>query len=424
MTEVIGKIKRTRSKSAPSPLDGISYEIFKRCPALWPALLDLYNCCWRSCSVPECWKQAIIKLIPKQPVYADPSVLSNFRPIALTPAIGKLYTNIIKDRWTSFMVKNHYWTLDTQKAFIDGVPGCLEHQFDLFGALKDARQHQRSICCCWLDFKNAFGSVPHKLTQFAIRHYDGPARVGAIVDDLYSGLESSVFFKGSITKPFPYRVGVFQGDPLSVSIFNTVTCLLNSALSSEQHLSRGYKLTINGDKVNQLWFADDGTLVSNSEKNCQLQCDVVERFLNWSGIEAKVVKCRSLAFRSRPKSEFYGPMLHICGQQIPFVGEAGAIFLGLPLDLSLSTDKIQDMITTKVDEVSLPATLKLKLYRLGICPRLNWLISLADLPLTWIERQAESITTKFLKRWCHLARRANVAVYTFHWFHSAFSYHL
>ena len=142
----------------------------------------------------------------------------------------------------------------------------------------------------------------------------------------------------------------------------------------------------------------------------------MERFLNWSGIEAKVVKCRSLAFRSRPKSEFYDPMLHICGQQIPFVGEAGAIFLGLPLDLSLSNDKIQDMITTKlddlcqkVDEVSLPATLKLKLYRLGICPRLNWLLSLADLPLTWIERQAESITTKFLKRWCHLARPANVA---------------
>ena len=238
MTEVIGKIKRARSKSAPSPLDGISYEIFKRCPTLWPALLDLYNCCWSSCSVPQCWKQAIIKLIPKQPAYAEPSVLNNFRPIALTPAIGKLYTNIIKDRWTSFMVKNHYWPLDTQKAFIDGVPGCLEHQFVLFEALKDARQHQRSICCCWLDFKNAFGSVPHKLIQFAIRHYHGPARVGAIVDDLYSGLESSVFFKGSITKPFPYRVGVFQGDPLSVSIFNTVTCLLNSALSSEQHLSR------------------------------------------------------------------------------------------------------------------------------------------------------------------------------------------
>ena len=43
--ELSAAIKRSRSSSAPSPLDQISYRIFKSCPSLKPALLDLFNSC-------------------------------------------------------------------------------------------------------------------------------------------------------------------------------------------------------------------------------------------------------------------------------------------------------------------------------------------------------------------------------------------
>ena len=41
--ELSAAIKRSRSSSAPSRLDQISYHIFKSCPSLKPALLDLFN---------------------------------------------------------------------------------------------------------------------------------------------------------------------------------------------------------------------------------------------------------------------------------------------------------------------------------------------------------------------------------------------
>ena len=117
--EVSKKVKKSRSKSSPSPLDGVGYVIYKRCPALWPALLDLFNCCWSTRSVPPLWKRAVNKLIPKPSASMEPSNLSNFRPIALTPDVDKLYTDILKDRWIKFMTENHYWSSDIQKASIN-----------------------------------------------------------------------------------------------------------------------------------------------------------------------------------------------------------------------------------------------------------------------------------------------------------------
>ena len=125
---------------------------------------------------------------------------------------------------------------------------CIEHQFVLLESLKDARRRSRSICCCcWLDFCNAFGSVRHKLIDFAIAHYKGSSQIRSVVRNLYNDLFGSVIVNGNVTNPFPYRIGVFQGDPLSVAIFNTVTCLLCEALSSDSLMSSGYKLSPSDD---------------------------------------------------------------------------------------------------------------------------------------------------------------------------------
>ncbi len=50
---------------------------------------------------------------------------------------------------------------------------------------------------------------------------------------------------------------------------------------------------------------------------------------------------------------------------------------------------------------------KLKLFKLGVCPRLNWLLMIYEYPLTWIERELDSMVTSFLKKWAGLARSAN-----------------
>ena len=118
-------IKKSRSSSAPSPLDRISYSIMKRCPSLHPALLDLFNRVIMVGTVPTAWKVAAVKLIPKGAAVEDPSSSVNFRPIALTPSISKLLSGILKERWLKHMRANKYFNPNLQKA---SFPPSLESQ--------------------------------------------------------------------------------------------------------------------------------------------------------------------------------------------------------------------------------------------------------------------------------------------------------
>ena len=108
IAEISEIIKRSKSSSSPSPIDRVSYKIFKRCPALLPALVDLYNACWESQTVPLAWKHGVIRLIPKQSATDISAESGHFRPIALTSCVGKVFTSILKDRWLQYMIANEY----------------------------------------------------------------------------------------------------------------------------------------------------------------------------------------------------------------------------------------------------------------------------------------------------------------------------
>ena len=112
--ELLRVLRKARSGSTPSPIDQVPYSILKKCPAVITPLLHIYNLCWSSGKIPQQWKQAMIRLIPKSSAQERPNDLSRFRPIALTSCVGKLYTSILKDRLMQFMTKNRYIDTTTQ----------------------------------------------------------------------------------------------------------------------------------------------------------------------------------------------------------------------------------------------------------------------------------------------------------------------
>ena len=120
------------------------------------------------------------------------------------------------------MVNNHFLNTATQKAVINGVPGCSEHHLKLLSIFQEARRRRRSLCICWLDLANAFGSVHHDLITFALAHYHAPPEFIQLVTNIYNGLTAIVSTKSWTTSPIHLQLGVYQGDPLSDFIFNTV----------------------------------------------------------------------------------------------------------------------------------------------------------------------------------------------------------
>ena len=190
--ELARVIRKSKPSSAPSPVDRIPYLIFKKCPSLRPALLDLFNRVIMEGSVPSSWKVAVIKLIPKSSAQEDPSSPGNFRPIALTPVVSKLLSGILKDRWLRHMRANGYLDSDLQKAFLPTTPGVVEHQAKLAAVIRSAWQQKRSQAVAWLDTANAYGSVHHSLIQFSLAHYHAPPEFCRLLQSRYSGLSGTI----------------------------------------------------------------------------------------------------------------------------------------------------------------------------------------------------------------------------------------
>ena len=65
------------------------------------------------------------------------------------------------------MLKNKFIKVEIQKVFLSGVAGCVEHDFALFEALREAKSHRIQSVISWLDLANAYGSVRHNLIKFA-----------------------------------------------------------------------------------------------------------------------------------------------------------------------------------------------------------------------------------------------------------------
>jgi hypothetical protein len=278
--ELTRVIRKSKSSSAPSPLDRLSYTILKRCPSVHPALLDLFNSVIMKGAVPSAWKVAAVKLIPKSSAREDPSSPGNFRPIALTPCISKLLSGILKERWLRHMRANNYLNSDLQKAFLPTIPGVTEHQAKLAAVIKTARQKKRSLAIAWLDIANAYGSVHHSLIQFSLAHYHAPPEFCRLLHSWYTGLSATISSSEWSTAPVPLRIGVYQGDPLSVAIFLTVMNTLSDTLCSRKDL--GFPLPSSPAPVNHILYDDDVCIVSNTPAGCQHQLDMVQRWLEWA----------------------------------------------------------------------------------------------------------------------------------------------
>ena len=414
MEEIRYRLQKSRNGSSPGPIDQVPYSILKRCPSCSLAMLHIFNCCLSSSVFPSAWQVAIIKLLSKSAAKFEATNPSNFRPIALTSSIGKIFTAILKDRVLHYAIENAYLDTSIQKAFVDGIPGCLENHLKLTGMIQEAKNQQKNLVMCWIDLANAYGSVRHDLIQLALRHYHLPESFISLIKSMYSNLSAMVVSKSWCTESFPLQIGIFQGDPLSVVIFNLVMNLYVEFIQEHYH-QLGYCFSGSSHVVPLLQYADDSCLTANCVDNCQIMCKATDKWLLWANMTAKVPKCRVLEIK-RGKVE-HNTQLLLNGIPVPHIQEDPLKFLGLPISNSLDDlqhrnsvkEKLEKMMKM-VDSTNIRRKQKLKVFSIGVCPRLSWLLMIMMIPLTWIERNLDTIATSFLKKWAGLAKCATPSI--------------
>jgi len=180
----------------------------------------------------------------------------------------------------------------------------------------------------------------------------------------------------------------------------------SAPITRKQMLKASALSTSSSMQMTHAWSAVD-------RARCQQLLQAVEKWLQWTGMQAKVPKCHSLGTQASSGKPF-DPCLSLGGQAIPYnIGTSPIKFLGYTIQVPLATDILRNKLLKKmlqqVDEIPVTRHQKLFLYRAAICPRLNWDLAVNDLPLLWVTNKLEAEATKYLKKWSGLTKPADTS---------------
>ena len=127
-------------------------------------------------------------------------------------------------------------------------------------------------------------------------------------------------------------------------------------------------------------------------------------------METKIPKCQSLAIKAG-SGQVYDPNLMLSGSKLPFTGNKPVHFPGSVIQVPNNPDarpnlhtKLESLLR-KIDQI--PVTRKQKIFKLGVCPRNSWDLTINSFPLTWLETSLEPLATRYLKSWLGLAKPAD-----------------
>ena len=136
-----------------------------------------------------------------------------------------------------------------------------------------AREFQKNIYFCFIDDPKAFDYVDHNKLWKILQEMRIPDHLTCLLRNLYAGQEATVRTGHGTTDWFQIGNGVRQGSILSSCLFNLYAqyIMRNAGLEEAQ---AGIKIA--GRNINNLRYADDTTLMAESEEELKSPLDESE----------------------------------------------------------------------------------------------------------------------------------------------------
>ncbi|GFR94546.1 reverse transcriptase [Elysia marginata] len=141
---------------------------------------------------------------------------------------------------TKYCTENGYINTPVQKGGISGVPGCLEHATMIWDVIQRAKSEKLNLNVVYLDLANAYGSVPHKMIQLALRMYHVPEDIQVMLDYYLSGFCMRFSTADYTTNWINLEVGIAIGCTISPILFvMAMEVILKAAESSARPANLG-----------------------------------------------------------------------------------------------------------------------------------------------------------------------------------------
>ena len=179
---------------------------------------------------------------------------------------------------------------DVQAGFRKGR-GTRDQIANIRWIIKKAREFQKNIYFCFIDYANAFDCVDHRKLWKILKEMGITDHLTCLLRNLYEGQEATVRTGRGITDWFQIGKGVRQGCILSPCLFNLYAehIMRNAGLDEAQ---AGIKIARRN--INNFRHSDDTTLMAESEELKSLLMKVKEESEK-RGLKLNIQKSKIMA---------------------------------------------------------------------------------------------------------------------------------
>ena len=155
--------------------------------------------------------------------------------------------------------------------------------------MEQAREFQKNIYFCFVDYAKAFDCVGHNKLWKILQEMGIPDHLTRLLRNLYAGQEVIVRTGHGTTDWFRIGKGVCQGYILSPCLFNLYAeyIMRNTGLEETQA-----GIEIAGRNINNLGYADDTTLMAESEEELKRLLMKVEEESEKAGLKLNIQKTK------------------------------------------------------------------------------------------------------------------------------------
>ena len=239
------------------------------------------------------WKRSVFIPIPKKD---NSKECSKYCTTALISHASKVMLKILQARLQQYVNQE---LPDVQSGFRKGREA-RDQIVNICWIIEKVREFQKETYFCFIDYAKAFDCVDHNKRWKILKEMGIPDHLPAS-GEIWMQVKKQVRIGHGTTDWFQIRKGVLQGCILSPCLFNLYAehIMWNARLDEAQA-----GVTIAGRNINNLTYADDTTLMTDSEEGIKKPCD------EWEESE-------KLAYNSTfKKLRSWHPVLSLHGKQM------------------------------------------------------------------------------------------------------------
>ena len=242
----------------------------------------MYQQIWKTQQWPQDWKRSVfIPVLNK----GNAKECSNYHTIALISHASKIMLKILQARLKQYMNRE---LPDVQAGFRKGR-GTRGQIANICWIIEKAREFQKNIYFCFIDYAKGFDCVNHDKLWKILKEMGIPDHLTHLLRNLYAGQKATVRTGHGPTDWFQIRKGVRQGCILSPCLFNLYAeyIMRNAGVEEAQ---AGIKIA--GKSISNLGYADDTTLMAESEEELKSLLMKVKEESEKVGVKLNIQKTK------------------------------------------------------------------------------------------------------------------------------------